>query len=216
MTVSVETLPYLADGVIELHEKGFLVSCNLAYDIDWSASNNKEILDRELHKLITYYLDHPYIEPCTMLSLGFFNIGTHADEAIRFCGAGQEMSSYDVDGNAYPCQFFMPLSVGKEKAAIAKEIVFPETIIPEELLDEKCRGCILRSACPNCYGANFASTGSIYKRDDNMCRLTKITMKARSYFRAKQWEAGQLSQFSSDDLQAMLKAIVRIQEELEL
>lgn len=31
MTVSRETLPHLAEGVIELHQKGFAVSCNLAY-----------------------------------------------------------------------------------------------------------------------------------------------------------------------------------------
>ena len=214
MTVSVETLPDLAAGVIELHRKGFLVSCNLAYDIDWSSPNNQEILQRELMKLIQFYLENPEIEPCSMLSLGINNIGSHADEAIRFCGAGQEMRAYDVDGNAYPCQFFMPLSVGKEKATAAQEIVFPETEIPENHLDEKCKTCIVRSSCPNCYGANYASTGSIFKRDENMCRLIKIAMKARSYFRAKQWEAGQLSHLSPEEIQFMLRAIIRIQEEL--
>lgn len=36
-----------------------------------------------------------------------------------------------------------------------------------------------------------------------MCRLTKIIMKARSYFRAKQWELGQLHE-TEDDLQTLL------------
>ena len=50
MTISKDTLPNLAEGVIELHHKGFLVSCNLAYQIDWSAEENVEILNRELNK----------------------------------------------------------------------------------------------------------------------------------------------------------------------
>ena len=214
MTISQKTLPDLANGVIEMHKKGFLVSCNLAYGIDWSNPENTGILNRELHKLIEFYLEHQEIEPCSMLDMGISNIGGYT-EAVRYCGAGIYMRSYDVDGRSYPCQFFMPLSVGEEKAAVVKDIQFPDEFLPEELLDEKCRNCVIRSACPNCFGSNYASTGSIYSRDDNLCRLTKIIMKARSYFRAKQWELGQLHE-SEDDVQALLRAIVKIQEELEV
>lgn len=215
MTISQETLPQLAEGVIDMHKKGFLVSCNLAYEIDWSASQNANILNRELHKLIEFYLDNPQIEPCSMLEMGISNVANHEEDAIRYCGAGIYMCSYDVDGSSYPCQFFMPLSVGGERAAAVKYIQFPDEILPEGCLDDKCKKCVVRSACPNCFGANYASTGNIYSRDDNMCRLTKIILKARSYFRAKQWELGQLH-MSEDELQLLLKAIVKIQEELEV
>ena len=215
MTVSKETLPNLAEGVIELHQKGFLVSCNLAYGIDWSAPENIEVLNRELHKLIDFYLENQNIEPCSMLGMEIYNVGSYADKIVRYCGAGKYMQSYDVDGRSYPCQFFMPLSIGEEKAAAANSIQFPDEFLPDDLLDEKCRSCIIRSICPNCFGSNYASTGSIYKRDDNLCRLTKVIMKARSYFRAKQWELGQLHE-SEDDMQALLRAIIKIQEELEV
>lgn len=215
MTVSRETLPCLAEGVIDMHSKGFLVSCNLAYGIDWSDPQNTDILNRELHKLINFYLENPDIEPCSMLEMGIFNVGTYEEHAVRYCGAGKYMRAYDVDGRAYPCQFFMPLSVGEEKAAAVSDIQFPDEFLPEDLIDKKCRQCVVRSACPNCFGSNYASTGNIYRRDDNMCRLTKIIMKARSYFRAKQWELGQLHE-TPDDLQALLRAIVKIQEELEV
>lgn len=215
MTISQHTLPYLAEGVIDMHNKGFLVSCNLAYQIDWSAEENVRILNRELMKLIDFYLEHPEIEPCSMLEMGFSNVAYFDNDAVRFCGAGEYMRSYDVDGKFYTCQFFMPLSVGNEKAQKAKNIEFPKDIIPNELLDEKCRECIIKSVCPNCFGSNYASTGSIYQRDDNMCKLTKITLKARSYFRAKQWEKGHLSG-SQDDINAVLHAIVKIQENLKI
>ena len=134
---------------------------------------------------------------------------------MRYCGAGLSMKAYDVDGIAYPCQFFMPLSVGKEKAANAQNITFPKDVIAEEYLDKTCKECVIRSICPTCFGSNYAATGNIYSRDENMCRLTKITMKARSFFRAKQWELGQLHLTPTEE-QLLLRAIIRIQEELEV
>lgn len=213
MTISKETLPQLAEGVIDMHNKGFLVSCNLAYEIDWSAPENTTILNRELHKLIEYYLEHPNIEPCSMLEMGINNVGIDEDRTIRYCGAGKYMCSYDVDGTKYPCQFFMPLSLGEDRANAASGIVLPGDYLPEDMLDTKCQRCVIRSVCPNCFGANYASTGSIYKRDDNMCHLTKIMIKARSYFKAKQWELGQLKE-SGEELQVLLRAIMKIQSEL--
>lgn len=215
MTISCETLPNLADGVIDLHNKGFFVSCNLAYGIDWPNPLNRDILNRELNKLIEYYLVNPDVEPCSMLEMGISNIGVHTDNAYRYCGAGISMAAYDTNGDKYPCQFFMPLSVGVEKAQKAKDIVFPQEIIPVSCLDEKCRNCVLKSACPNCYGSNYASTGTIYKRDNSLCELTKIMMKARSYFRSAQWEKGQLN-LPKAEMQALLKSIVIIQENLDV
>lgn len=213
MTISKDTLENLAEGVIELHEKGFLVSCNLAYEIDWSASENVDILTRELEKLIDYYLTHPDIEPCSMLGMAIGCSDEDSQLAVRYCGAGQHMKTYDVDGKNYPCQYFMPLSIGTERAALSQKITFPEDTFPKDLLDDKCRHCVVQVCCPNCFGANYASTGNIYKRDENMCRLTKIMIKARSYFRAKQWELGQLKE-TGEELQALLQAIVKIQNEL--
>lgn len=217
MTIAKNTLPMFADGVIELHEKGFLVSCNLAYGIDWSDSSNAEILENQLTKLIEYYLEHPNIEPCSMLNMSIETVGIDSEkqERTRWCGAGKYMVTYDVDGNPYPCQFFMPLSIGNEKAEVAKSLVFPDDIVPEELLEPKCRDCVIASICPNCFGSNYAATGNIYKRDPNLCTLTKIIMKARSYFKAEQWKRGQLKG-NEDDLQLTLRAILKIQQELEI
>ena len=74
---------------------------------------------------------------------------------------------------------------------------------------------MIKSVCPNCFGANYAATGSIYSQDDNMCRLTKIIVRARSYFKARQWQLGQLHE-NENDQQALLRAIVAIQEGLNV
>ena len=212
MTISPQTLPSLHDGVVFIHNKGFRVSCNLAFGIDWSNSQNIYLLERELNKLIEYYLIHPNIEPCSILGINFDQLGYQGDyKTIRkWCGTGTHMHTYDTDGKCYPCQFFMPISAGKERARELGSITFDEQI-PIQKLDEKCQKCSIANACPTCYGSNYVSNGNIYSKDEDYCKLTKLTLRARSYFRAKQWELGQLK-MSNDREYALLRAILLIQE----
>lgn len=209
MTISQETLPHLSDGVIFAHSKGFVVSCNLAYGIDWSKRENSGLLERELLKLIDFYIRNPAIKPCTILSGSINNLGYPNIANRAYCGAGNFMHAYDVNGDLYPCQFFMPVSVGKENAKRAGEINF-YNIIPDELNDHDCLYCKLSPICPTCYGSNYAMTGNIYSKDKNICELTKITIKARAYFQAMQWNKGLLS-LSQEEEQAFLRFVDIIQ-----
>ena len=122
-------------------------------------------------------------------------------------------AAYHIDGTVYSCQFFTPLSVGEEKARNSLNLKFYDESIPEENIEEKCGNCVVQSICPTCYGANYAATGNMYLHDDNYCKMTKIIMKARSYFKARQWELGQLN-LSSDEEVLLLKSIQIIQENL--
>lgn len=215
MTISVESLKSLADGVIFLHSKGFKVSCNLAYNIDWSDYENQIHLERELGKLIEFYLCNPQIEPCSMLNMPISSVASSMEKKkiLRYCGAGLTTKAYHVDGTLFPCQFFMPVSIGKEKSIQSQKLHFYDEAIPEELVEEKCKNCVIQAICPNCFGANFSSTGDMYKRDDNYCKLTKLIIRARSYFKAKQWELGQLN-LSSEEENSLLRSIRIIQNEL--
>jgi len=51
MTVSMDTLPNLFEGVVFLHEKGFLVQFNLAENVNWSYSSALSMLNEQLLKL---------------------------------------------------------------------------------------------------------------------------------------------------------------------
>lgn len=188
MTISAETLPHLSDCVMFAHKKGFQISCNLAYGIDWSNANNVSLLEAELMKLIEYYLDNPTIKPCSMLNDPIYKVALQNKEATRECGAGHLMRSYDTEGVCYPCQFFMPISIGNEVAQKALGIQWHGEVIPEDKLDSRCKNCVLKSCCHICYGSNYASTGNIYIHEENWCRLNKIIFKARAYFRVKQFE----------------------------
>ena len=69
MTISKETLPMLAEGVIFCHELGFEIACNLAYGIDWSEKENEKILEEQLMLLIEYYLANPTLKQCALLDI---------------------------------------------------------------------------------------------------------------------------------------------------
>ena len=102
MTVSLETLPHLADGVIALHEMGFEVSSNLGHGVPWT-EDCPVILAQQLQKLTDYYLAHPELTPSTILRLGIQDLTPGTKTPRRFCGVGPMMRSYDTDGSAYPC-----------------------------------------------------------------------------------------------------------------
>ena len=100
-----------------------------------------------------------------------------------------------------------------EKAKESLSLKFYNEEIPQELVEEKCLKCVAQAICPTCYGANYAATGNMYHHDDNYCELTKIIIKARSYFKAMQWQKGQLH-LSNEELVHLLNSIKIIQEEL--
>lgn len=213
MTVSPQTLGNLAEGVLFLQSKGFEVTCNLAYGIDWSNDTFCQILERELSTLIAYYMDHPEVPICSMLDMGIEQLAYSAPaEKSRYCGAGIDMVAYDVDGTSYPCQMFMPLSAGSEKAERSKNIEFQE-VIPADILDPKCRTCVINAICPTCYGSNYISTGNIYLHESSYCSLMKVIMKARSYLKGLLWKAGRLN-LSLGEEANLLKSILILQQEL--
>lgn len=213
MTVSKETLPYISDGVIFLHEFGFKkITCNLAYGIDWSDAKNETILNEQLKILIDYYLSHPNLQPCSMLDYPIENISNlNKETTVKFCGAGTHMHTYDVRGDCYPCHFFTPFSAG-EKSKEAKKIKFCE-VFPKKMLDVKCQNCLAVDICPTCYGSNFLSSGNIFSKTDDYCALTKTMIRASSYLKAMMWERGLLNINKNREYQ-LLKSIALIQKDL--
>lgn len=212
MTVSKEGLENLYESVVFCHNQGFEVGCNLAYGIDWSDENTISLLENQLMELIDFYLTHPEIKPFSLFAVPLEKVGDdNLVETFRQCGAGLNVISYDVDGMEYPCQFFMPLSVG-DKAKKMGEIEFIDHLT-RSYLDGECKTCIAAAICHICYGSNYAMTGDIYKKDLNWCKLQKCIFKAASYFQAKSWECGHINRPQSE-VYYLLKGIKRIQEEL--
>ena len=209
MTISPETLPSLAEGVIHCNQLGFKVFANLAYDIDWSNKINKQILEEQLKKLVDYYIANKNQYYCSMLDIErLFGVGENNGEIIRTCGAGWTMRAYDYDGELYPCQHFLPISIGEEKAKQSKTLKFERNISEEDHLDVECRKCIFVNTCPNCYGSNFSSTGNMHSRDLNFCTLIKIQYMACSYYVLKMYENNLLDLEDPKNISILNSAII--------
>lgn len=210
MTISDYTVGRLAESVIHAHKCGFKVSANFAFGIDWTATDLDQ-LDDELEKLVEYYAADPSVEPCSLIGQKFELAGT---ESRRWCGAGKSMRVYDTEGNLFPCHYFMGFAIGEAQSEKSMGIDFTND---ELFRSDDCNGCAVYPICPTCYGYNYASTGSVSKRDKGLCTLTKHCAAAGSmlaYLR--------LSRFSNEDLgidedkkKRMLNGIAIIQEYLD-
>ncbi len=209
MTITPETISRLSDGIIFCHEQGLKVGGNLAYGARWSA-DHKDILKQQLELLSGYYYSHPNVEPCELLCKPI-KTNERNGYCHKNCGVGTHTHSYDTAGNRYPCQFFMPISIGAERANVMKSFVFDERI-PNSLINESCRDCIYEPSCFNCYGSNFQQTGNVYQRDLSMCELVKTIIDARCEFIANSWDEGR-HYFSRDIELETLRSILQIARE---
>ncbi len=211
MTVSNETLPLLAEGVIFIHSLGFTtINNNLAYSIDWKNSRNVDMLTRELKKLITYYLAHPETTPCTFLNM---KIEHQTYKEKKWCGTGISMAAYDTDGMDYPCQMFLPLSIGHEKAELSRHMDFSVT---KNFIDDKCVDCLLHPICPTCYGSNYHERNNVAARNDQICQLTKVTALANSYFQTQRILGDKSLEKLDEKDYLIVKAALEIQNKIKI
>ena len=169
------------------------ITANLAFGIDWTNDDNLAIFVSQLKTLADFYLDNPTMQPADILNMQIEAINPKKRNVIQgYCGAGSKgMVAYEIDGTAYPCHTFAPVSAGNDIARKALTLKF-ENEISVNRLDKKCRNCVVASICPNCYGINFCASGNIYKKDDAFCRMIKAQFLANAYFKYRQYEAGLL------------------------
>ena len=208
MTISEQSLPYLAESVKFLTEKGFLITCNLAYMIDWFAPNNISVLKEQLDQLIEYYLENPNIPKCSMMNLGIESLSYPQEdqEKIRkYCGCGTDMRCYDSDQNCYPCQLFSKLSAG-DRYVLLKDFNIDDELFVSRF-PEKCKNCYYLRICQFCLGSNYLSTSNIYQPDNDRCKLYQMIFKANAKLKALEWEKG-ISKV--EDEQALLRSLLTI------
>ncbi len=214
MTVSEKTLPYLADSIIYIHSLGFSLTSNLALGnkISWNKELYKDILSRQLQLLVDFYIKNPQITPCNFVNLGIEELyKDYGDFVPSWCGAGKSMVSYDISGNPYPCQYFMPLSIG-EKSEKVNKLSF-EKKINKNKLNSNCRNCVIRNICPTCFGANYSVSGNMYYKEESYCELLKIQFKASAYLFYNKLKLNQLNLYDEDKYK-LLQGILMIQKNL--
>lgn len=169
MTISQETLPHLAEGILEMQRNGYPLEASLAQGVDWT-DRDAEIYFEQLQILSETYLKEPELHPINLLSRGL-NIQTSnkiADQKQdKWCGSGTHMVTYDVDGKAYGCHLFTTVVLGKD----AKQRDQFQWDCAKSTEDPYCKECILKMICPTCAGFNYRFRGDIAKRDHKWCKM---------------------------------------------
>ena len=204
MTISKETLPNLAEGVLDIQNKGYKVEAALAEGVDWTMKD--ALMYREqLCILKDAYLKNTSLTPLNRLSryLSVFDSSDTEKIQKKWCGTGKYMATYDIDGKKYGCHMFTPVVL--EKKSILSDSV--EWNSPESNADEYCKKCILRSFCPTCAGFNYKYRGHITIRDKSWCPMILAEALTACEFQVEIIsKIGKLNEKDAQHGQAALKA----------
>jgi radical SAM protein with 4Fe4S-binding SPASM domain len=133
------------------------------------------------------------------------------NEPLRFCGAGHEMVSIDVDGKSYPCHRFLPLCTGKPA---------PSTPVNRQYQckPDKCAQCKFIFSCPTCAGFNYKINGDTSIRTTFHCEAFQIGIQASCKLEAlrlikmKELNLKNLNEKEKEDLRNRVDGILNIIE----
>ena len=168
VTISKETLPTLAEGVLDMQARGYTVEAALAEGVDWTI-DDAVVYREQLSILKDAYLKNPALTPFNRLSrpVNVFDLPATERRQEKWCGTGKGMATYDIDGKKYGCHMFTPIVCG-DKALLADAVEWDS---PESNADDYCKSCVLRGFCPTCPGFNYKYRGHIAIRDKCWCPM---------------------------------------------
>ena len=179
MTISPSSVQLFASGVIELVEKGFLVTPSWAYGVVWRGCHIYEY-KKQLMLIAEYFLRHPDLRIIPTLEKRLSAI-YDTGEFMRMCGTGGMMTTYDVDGRAYPCHLFLPF---------ISQMEYQKNLIPPygSLIDARCVDCQLARICQPCYGFNNMENGNPTIRSSLFCLMSQCEITVAAWFVCKRVE----------------------------
>lgn len=169
MTISKNTLPYLAEGVLYVQRKGYEINASLAQGVDWTKEDAQQYR-RQLTILKQVYLNDTKLSPLNRLTkyVDVFNLAPSERKQIHVCGSGLNMVTYDIDGRRYGCHMFTPIVLGKGKGVGVDDVEWEK---PGLMADPFCETCVLRRFCPTCPGFNYKYRGDFSIRDKRWCSM---------------------------------------------
>ena len=165
LTISKESLPTLASGIISAQKKGYALAASLAQGVDWTDEDAMEY-SRQLKILEEEYLKDETLRPINLLTRSLEGLNKLSEPQCRFCGSGHGMITYDVDGTRYGCHMFAPITLGDKALPLEKT-----SFKTNDFEDPHCANCCLKQYCPTCLGFNYRYRGNMAKRDIRWCKM---------------------------------------------
>lgn len=203
MTISKQSLPGMAQGIIDMTQKGYHIEASVAQGVAWNAKDAAEYY-KQLNLLANWYCEHPEYPPLNRLS-GYMGISseTERQQYCKSCGSGTAMCTYDTDGRKYGCHMFTPVVMGDEKALELSALDWDN---PALMSSQTCDTCVLKMVCSTCPGFNYHYRGALGARDMNRCVMALAEAKAACAFQLR-WYALRENALQKDDLQRVKMAL---------
>lgn len=179
MTISPESIKYLFDSVVFLHEFGFkTIKTNFAELVNWRIDGLYKSFYQQMSRLKDYYLRTPSIEPCALFKIPFRRC-TNKTTKFHQCTIGERIIIDCNTGNNYPCVFFLPSVCGEK---ISEDLIKLDMTKDTNLVSEFCFNCPFLNICKTCYAANYMQRGDTAQRDLSICELHKICFAISAQF----------------------------------
>lgn len=179
MTISKESLPNMAAGIMAMMQQGYQIETSVAHGIDWTPAD-AQVYYQQLTILGKWFLEHPEVTPLWRLSR-YLNLAADPQRvpSHKGCGTGTGMITYDVDGRTYGCHMFTPIVLGEARATELKNIDWED----ERLFsDPVCDRCMLKALCSTCPGFNYHFRNHVGTRDKSRCGMALAEAKAAAEF----------------------------------
>ncbi len=222
MTICADTIPYVAESVIELENMGVIFTANIGFEDLWGDEEPKQLLldtyEAQLSKLVDFYAGRPDLYPVqplltalpTYLYLPDYGHSWQKD-IKRYCGAGHEMIVLDVDGREYPCHRFLPWITKKEAPR-------ENSNCQTAWNPDKCANCKLVLSCPTCAGYNWEVNGDTGTRTTFHCQSFKREVMASAALEAirltnKLENVNDMPEERKVELKKSLKSVLNLLEE---
>lgn len=215
MTISAETIPYVADSIISLEEMEIPSTANVVFENIWGAPEQKiallKVYEQQLDRLVEYYTTHSELFPALLLDrrleyvLRSDESVPHLREDTRWCGAGIEMLMFDTNGNQFPCHRFSPWVTGRPAPAI-------QVNQQKQWKPDKCAECRLVEMCPVCAGFNWQENSDPEIRTTYHCEAFKLEVMAS----AKLQVARLMQKTSQDVINLPREDVSNIQRQIDM
>lgn len=216
MTIYEETIPHIADSIIELEEKGILFAANVVFENTWKSADEKrellKIYEDQLSKLVDYYCAHTDLVPVSLVDKKIEYLADPKESKenknfAKFCGAGVQTCAFDVNGEEYPSQRFIP--------SFNNHNTPPEGPVNErsQWQPEMCSQCKLLAICPSCVAFNWQENNNPDIRTTYHCESFKLEVLASAKLQALRISE-QVKNAGTDEEKAILGSKIRAIVEL--
>lgn len=199
-TCSRETIPYLYESLVFMHETLGLTQINQNFIMEDTGCTEEDykLLREQMQKCIDYVYEHRNDLFWSMIDKNQFlclEENRFKDDfyCMGVCGSGC-MPALSIDGDIYPCFRWLPhtqhskgvMCVGNVEEGFIHSENFKKVrdgaIRANCTKDPKCKDCEYEFACKYCIAGCYAEYGD-FIRTTHICEITKIQVEyARKYW----------------------------------